>query len=1173
MVTEREVRHVKTKILTVFLISFLVLGVFAVLTPQFRIKKINADPSSPTISDVGTNRTIAGEVCQFKCKATDGVAVDGFIFGHDNDGSFDNETYVDLVDGSPKWCLYNLTLNSTVGKQTQWQMWVNNTSDEWANTGLQSFYIDIMADNLTIAEIQSCADIITACNGEVVHLPAGVQGWDLNPTGGVWADRGVSFIGEGNNQTVIYLNVDTPTNRIMFRIGDEAAPLENPPPAFSRFANITLFSFINASRTIADIEVNCSYNGLKMNRCVDFRVDHCIFKNFAGTAISVKAHSGTHRDWGHTRGLIDHCNITAPYKDQGGVWAYGIGIGGDEQTWFRTEDYISNYVVSPVPEHTCTVFVEDCITNNTRHAIAASYGGRGWYVARFNTFEQQGSNSIVDMHEGCRGAEVYNNTIFQTTGTWGYGIAPRGGVNYIFNNTLQNLGIGITLVMDDENYPVNETYIWNSFGSNYMTNVNQEFTHHESYVENETYFLYKKEGYEPYPYPHPLQNCPAPQYCLVTYKPDCPSSWAYLDWNTTSAGATCKLSSYWKNINGENLSHYKIEHNATGTFQNITDSFSGSEGWANKTITLPSYGVVAWRALTNSSGWSWRGTTYLYIEVEGEVPPLSVTLHSPADESSQSGLPTTFTYTPLSFGDNIHNASLWTNATGTWALTQSNTTAVLNDTINSIDYTFSSYGTYLWNIQVFNSTTGVFATSNWTLTFPTPSNVVATSESVYVTSGNSQQKLVRTSTGLLYCLYYKYLGIYYQVYVSASADNGETWVNETLISVGMSNGHNYFSSIAIGSNNYVHVVWQGSTSGYTNTQIWYSKYNGTTPTSPIRLSTYAGMNITSQTSPAIAVDSNNYLFVVWYGYATGYSTREIWIVNYTSSWSAPVRISTYSGMDAGDQKFPCIVVDSNDYLDVLWRGNATGYPYSEIWFAQYTTSWSTPLVVSTYAGMNDTAQISPALAIDSNDNLYAGWHGSTWEGMDNWAQIWIAKYDGTWGTPVKISTYSGMENYNQADPAIAIDTSNNTHVMWFGRATGYTDYNKVWYAKYTGTWSTPQCLQASGKNQYPTILWSNYPSFNIPTSRLEYVFTEGTSSPYNVTFAYLEISVDKDSISQILITSVQQVAGVFSIILILGMFTILATGKDVKYAIILCVGAILCLVTVLVLSNLTILGG
>lgn len=97
----------------------------------------------------------------------------------------------------------------------------------------------------------------------------------------------------------------------------------------------------------------------------------------------------------------------------------------------------------------------------------------------------------------------------------------------------------------------------------------------------------------------------------------------------------------------------------------------------------------------------------LYFMPGPAAAGLSVTLNSPTDGYIISLNTTTFTYTPLSIGDNIENASLWINGT----MVEQNSTNVLNNTSNSFSYTFAAQATYSWTVQVWNSTTGVTATN------------------------------------------------------------------------------------------------------------------------------------------------------------------------------------------------------------------------------------------------------------------------------------------------------------------------------------------------------------------------------------------------------------------------------------------------------------------------------
>jgi hypothetical protein len=125
--------------------------------------------------------------------------------------------------------------------------------------------------------------------------------------------------------------------------------------------------------------------------------------------------------------------------------------------------------------------------------------------------------------------------------------------------------------------------------------------------------------------------------------------------------------------------------------------------YVNKTTTITSF-----HSLFKSLG----------LPVTGITPPpppkwLSVELNGP-NGKSQTSLFATFFYTPYVVGAEIRNASLWTNSSGVWQSVMTDF-APLNLTQNSFGYTFGAYGTYVWNVKVYNGTLGVFASSNYTI--------------------------------------------------------------------------------------------------------------------------------------------------------------------------------------------------------------------------------------------------------------------------------------------------------------------------------------------------------------------------------------------------------------------------------------------------------------------------
>lgn len=101
---------------------------------------------------------------------------------------------------------------------------------------------------------------------------------------------------------------------------------------------------------------------------------------------------------------------------------------------------------------------------------------------------------------------------------------------------------------------------------------------------------------------------------------------------------------------------------------------------------------------------------------EQYVAPLSVSLTSPVDLATSSTFSVSFSFVPTVHGDLLYHAELWLNLSGIYQIAAYNSSTLNNASANVIAYTFPSNNTYLWNIKIWNSTTGVSASSNRILT-------------------------------------------------------------------------------------------------------------------------------------------------------------------------------------------------------------------------------------------------------------------------------------------------------------------------------------------------------------------------------------------------------------------------------------------------------------------------
>jgi len=329
----------------------------------------------------------------------------------------------------------------------------------------------------------------------------------------------------------------------------------------------------------------------------------------------------------------------------------------------------------------------------------------------------------------------------------------------------------------------------------------------------------------------------------------------------------------------------------------------------------------------------------------------------------------------------------------------------------------------------------------------------------------------------------------YAVYVVSSNDNGATWGNPTKISnaTGMdglacSQGA-YGSVIAADSNNNVYMAWTGINDSSTYFQVWCARSSGSTWEKPVQVSQGAAAEVQAFYM-SMAVDGNDKVHLVWQA-NMGFITSRIFYARYDGSWSSPVTISTlpYS-------MYPSIAVDPNNYLHVVWTsGSNSIYGERKVWYTKYNGTWQVPIVISTKSELNGYYMNNPCIAADSHGNLHVVWDGIC-NSIPAYSQIWYNNYTTSWSTPIRISNATGMTASTQECPTIAVDSNNRIHVMWTN-----TKEQASFYSRYDSSWSTP--IQVEANAAYPHLRWSSYPSSNSVTSTLDYVFLRGSQLTFN----------------------------------------------------------------------------
>ena len=319
----------------------------------------------------------------------------------------------------------------------------------------------------------------------------------------------------------------------------------------------------------------------------------------------------------------------------------------------------------------------------------------------------------------------------------------------------------------------------------------------------------------------------------------------------------------------------------------------------------------------------------------------------------------------------------------------------------------------------------------------------------------SQRKLAVTSDGHLHTVYHRLdpAGVT-QIFHAESADGGETWVEEPITSGGENKS---FPAVAVDSLDVLHLVWQDA-----NQATYYTR-KATTWQTPEWVASYA-------TTPAIAVDGNDHVHVVYgvYVLGSGYwggGDGIRWRVRTPAGWQAEQRISS----DRYWSRYPAIAIDGDNRVHVVWN-HAPRSTYYDVHYRVRTSSgWGTEVEVN--AETNNEWGAVPSIAVDSENHAHVVW-GHLSEGS------WAVKYREYSGVLEPTVNIVGPTSYPQLGPVVSLDGGGRIHVVWHGKHENSPTTYQLRHKRYDSSWRAIANLTASEVHDQTgvSVLFANHPT-------------------------------------------------------------------------------------------------
>ena len=225
-----------------------------------------------------------------------------------------------------------------------------------------------------------------------------------------------------------------------------------------------------------------------------------------------------------------------------------------------------------------------------------------------------------------------------------------------------------------------------------------------------------------------------------------------------------------------------------------------------------------------------------------------------------------------------------------------------------------------------------------------------------------------------------------------------------LINITSNDGYAHYRTVSVPSNSLsgsvlrIKTQLHNSTAYHEGKVIWsgeaiqYSQYNGTAWSNAIHISNGA--------YPTIAVDTNDYIHIVWREYNLTTNISNIKHRKYTDSWQPVYNIT--SG-ETHNQTYPCIATDLSGNAHIVWQTED-----HQIKSIKYESAGTWEAIKTVHDG-GIYEQRNPSVSVYSDNYVYATWYGKTATYNENYIIRSSYKTTGAWSAASDILHPAGKD--------------------------------------------------------------------------------------------------------------------------------------------------------------------
>jgi len=299
-----------------------------------------------------------------------------------------------------------------------------------------------------------------------------------------------------------------------------------------------------------------------------------------------------------------------------------------------------------------------------------------------------------------------------------------------------------------------------------------------------------------------------------------------------------------------------------------------------------------------------------------------------------------------------------------------------------------------------------------------------------IDDGNCCPSLDVDATNRIHAAWSDYRDGSQNIYYARSIDEGQTFSPSTRVNDDVVAVHTA-PDLAVASSA-IHAVWSDNHSGLDHIYYARSADGGLSFGPATQLDQGTASNI--RTDPAITVDASSRLHVIW---AVGEMGPEAsWYLWYVTSadggesFSEPVHVG--GGLEG--RPHPALAIDGNGHIHVVWQGKYRKWPRDPYqYYIYHARSTDGGASFSTAQQVNDVVESEvdrPDIAVDNSGRIYVVWQDARRGEWDTDIYADRSTDDGvTWRTDVRVNE-DDRGAARQRNPAIGVDGKTWVHVVW-----------------------------------------------------------------------------------------------------------------------------------------------